>query len=145
MSPSSDETESFLREHLPRVRASEGFEEAVLALAALTRLPVATPPVSFEDNVFRQAKQHRFRKFLVYSCLGLAVVGSIGYGLLAPSAPAAPPFAVVHTRQQPLLLPSDVTPPAVHTLPDPVQLESIAKRIKHLTTKNEQPYGVAGH
>lgn len=144
MNTSSFSDNSFLREHLPSARATDDFEASVLARAALNRLPEAGIPESFESIVIRQAQQMKLIRTLLYSAVGLGILGAIAYFMFVRVAPVRTPAYYELPAPPLLLLPSEATPPVVETHINPVIMQRVEAQIKLSAQRPTIRKGVTG-
>jgi len=144
MKTSSYNDDSFLREHLPLVRATDDFETSVLALAALTHLPEAVLPESFEDVVIRQARQLRLLRTILYSTIGLGILSTIAYFMYLQAVPEQIPIRYQPPAAPTLLLPSEVTPIVEEEPVYPLIMQRVDAGIKVSAQPRSAPKGVTG-
>lgn len=142
---STFDSDSFLREHLPQVRATDEFETSVLALTALNRLPEVVLPESFEEIIIRQGRQMRRMRVILYSALGLGLVGTVAYFLYVQSQPVQIAVNYEVPTVPSLVIPSEVTPPAQATPIDPVIMKKVEAQIKKPAQPVQTTRGVAGY
>ncbi|CAN5556471.1 hypothetical protein BH10BAC6_BH10BAC6_08480 [soil metagenome] len=136
---------SFLREHLSQARATDDFEQSVLALTALNRLSAVVIPESFEQVILRHAGQMRLVRTLFYTTMSVGILASIAYFIYFQNqrvhiaanyeVPAIPS----------LLIPSKVTPPAVPTHVDPPTMHRLEIDVKSKKVAAPLPNGVTGY
>lgn len=142
---SAFDSDSFLREHLPQVRATDEFEKSVLALAALNRLPEVVLPESFENIIIRQGRQMRRMRALLFGSLGVGVLGTIAYFVYVQLQPVQIPANYEVPTVPSLVIPSEVTPPAEATPIDPVIMKKVEARVKRTPRPTPTAHGVAGY
>ncbi|MBS1560063.1 MAG: hypothetical protein JSS89_00515 [Bacteroidetes bacterium] len=145
MNTSAFDSDSFLREHLPSVRATDEFEGTVLALAALHRLPNAASPEDLEAVVVRRGRRSRRLRIALYGTLGLGLLSLVTYVLTLQMQPGEFPASHVVQPVPSLVIPSEVTPPAEVTPIDPVIMQRVEARFKKPAQAAPPAHGVAGY